>query len=64
MKLQIPMLILGFLIFMLPIVGLPNFFENIIISFLGLLIMLAIYVPYILTNYHKNTENHDEQKNA
>jgi ABC-type transport system involved in cytochrome bd biosynthesis fused ATPase/permease subunit len=56
MKLQIPILIFGFLVFVLPIIGLPAMLEKFAISIIGLLIMVAIYAPFILTNYTKEQQ--------
>ena len=61
MKIHTPIFILGLLVFITPIIGLPEFYEQIIFAIYGIAIMVLVASVKFLSNSKKTkTENSSE----
>ena len=61
MKIHTPIFILGLLVFITPIIGLPQFYEQIVFAIYGIAIMVLVSSVKFLSNSKKTkTENSSE----
>ena len=63
MKIRTPIFILGLLVFVTPIIGLPQFYEQIILAAYGLTIMILVSIPVVFASLKHKTKIEPEIKN-
>jgi len=62
MKIHTPLFILGLLVFITPVIGLPQIYEQIILAAYGIAIMILVSTPKIISKA-KNKKQIEADKN-
>lgn len=67
MKIHTPIFILGLLVFITPIIGLPQLYEQIILAVYGIAIMILVSTIKVVSSHKKKNESshiiNQEEKN-